>query len=47
MNNKIRPKINTDIDGLKTVLDSCRLFPSEYLDGMIFDYFDNADTQAV
>ena len=47
MTKNIRPINRADIDGLKTVLDSCGLFPSEYLDEMISDYFNNADTQDI
>ena len=33
------------LEGLKKVLDSCQLFPSEYLDEMISDYFNDPETQ--
>jgi len=47
MNEKIRPVILSDINGLKSVLDSCGLFPSDDLDEMISDYFNNTDTQEI
>lgn len=47
MNEKIRLITRSDTDGLKKVVDSSGLFPSEYLDEMISDYFSNADTQDI
>jgi ribosomal protein S18 acetylase RimI-like enzyme len=47
MTKNIRTVTQADIDGLKTVLDSCGLFPSEYLAEMISDYFNNADIQDI
>jgi ribosomal protein S18 acetylase RimI-like enzyme len=44
---KIRPVYKSDINELKKVVDSCELFPSEFLDEMISDYFNNLETQDI
>lgn len=47
MSISIRPTQKTDCDDLKLVLDSCELFPSELLDEMIYDYFNNPETEDI
>ncbi|MEM9829030.1 MAG: N-acetyltransferase [Bacteroidota bacterium] len=41
MNSYIREVKPTDLDALKAVVDSSELFPSNLLDGIIADYFNN------
>jgi ribosomal protein S18 acetylase RimI-like enzyme len=45
--NEIRKVVRPDTEGLKNVLNTIELFPSEMLDDMILDYFDNPQSEEV
>lgn len=47
MTKNIRAVQKADLDELKRVVDSSGLFPSEYLDEMISDYFNNPYTEEI
>ena len=44
---EIRKAIKNDVEGLKEVLDTIELFPSEMLDDLMSDFFDNPETEAI
>ena len=47
MNGNIRQVVKSDISGLEKVVDSSELFPSEYLNEMTSEYFNNPDSQDI
>jgi len=47
MSDSIRPIIKDDLGDLKMVIESSGLFPSDLLDDMIADFFENPETQDI
>jgi len=47
MEQQIRPILKKDISDLKEVLNTIELFPPEYLEDMIADFFDNQETEDI
>ncbi len=43
----LRNVTQQDLEGIREVVDSSGLFPSEYLGEMIADYFDNPDSEDI
>jgi|GEM_PF-5614657 len=45
--NNIRPVVAQDVAALKGIIDASELFPSEMLEDMMSNYFDNDESQDI